>query len=202
MILLLSGWKKSGKDTGADYLINTYGFQRVSFADKLKEKVAQDFDVPLKYMHDQNLKELPLLQYPVESKDAFSEHVNNYMTGEHATVPCSNQKYHTPRSLCILMGSVMRSVDSNYWVKYAITGLDPDKNYVISDLRYKSEVAGVNGLYTGRVVSVRINRFDVNTSTDASENDLNDYNFDHVIENKGTLEEYLHKLDNLMKEIE
>ena len=42
VVLLLSGWSTSGKDTVAALLQTYYGFQRYAFADILKEIVAED----------------------------------------------------------------------------------------------------------------------------------------------------------------
>lgn len=45
MLLGLCGLKGSGKDTVGAYLVKEHGFERKSFADKLKESVAALFDV-------------------------------------------------------------------------------------------------------------------------------------------------------------
>jgi dephospho-CoA kinase len=37
MIIGLSGYARSGKDTAADHLVNEYGFTRYSFAAPMKE---------------------------------------------------------------------------------------------------------------------------------------------------------------------
>ena len=37
MIIGLSGYARSGKDTVAETLVNEYGFKRVAFADKIKD---------------------------------------------------------------------------------------------------------------------------------------------------------------------
>ena len=49
-------------------------------------------------------------------------------------------------------------------------------------------------------ITIRINRFDTTESKDASENDLNDAKFDYVVENRGTLEEYLNKIKQIINE--
>lgn len=43
MIYCVSGFIGSGKDTVADYLVDTYGFSRASYADTLKDSVAAVF---------------------------------------------------------------------------------------------------------------------------------------------------------------
>lgn len=131
------------------------------------------------------------------------------------------QLYWTRRAMQILEGSSKRTVDSNYWVKRAINEIDvvsnpnnygpnkrviysggelfrPVENFVITDLRYKSEVEPLRAAFGKDLLTVRINRFDSAESTDPSENDLNDYKFDVVIENKGSLEEFLDKVKELV----
>lgn len=222
-VVAISGWAKSGKDTSADYLVSN-GYKRVAFADILKEMVAEQYSIPLQSCHNQDLKEKPLEQYPVMPKDAFSLAIakllfNEFRTidGRKATEPYIDpsgaflgsmydksgggivQLYWTPRALCILEGSIKRSVDSSYWVGRAIQKIDKatqeGHNVVISDLRYRSETAQLRQALNKNLTTVRINRFDSTPSTDASENDLNDSKFDVTIENRGTLDDLIFKLD-------
>lgn len=56
MILLLSGWSTSGKDAIANLLCKKYVFRRLAFADPLKEMVAEEYNIPLAYLHDEERK--------------------------------------------------------------------------------------------------------------------------------------------------
>jgi hypothetical protein len=222
-VVAISGWAKSGKDTSADYLISN-GYKRVAFADVLKEMVAEQYSIPLQYCHNQDLKEKPLEQYPVMPKDAFSLAISKLLFNEFRTIDGRKaaepyidpsgaflgsmydkaggaivQLYWTPRALCILEGSIKRSVDSSYWVGRAIQKIDKalqeGHNVVISDLRYRSETDQLRQAFNKNLTTVRINRFDSTPSTDASENDLNNSKFDVTIENRGTLDNLIFKLD-------
>lgn len=222
-VVAISGWAKSGKDTSADYLISN-GYKRVAFADILKEMVAEQYSIPLQYCHNQDLKEKPLEQYPVMPKDAFSLAIAKLLFNEFRTIDGRKaaepyidpsgaflgsmydkggggvvQLYWTPRALCILEGSIKRSVDSSYWVGLAIQKIDKHiqegNNVVISDLRYRSETDQLRQAFNKNLTTVRINRFDSTPSTDASENDLNNSKFDVTIENRGTLDNLIFKLD-------
>jgi hypothetical protein len=188
-LILLSGWAGSGKDSVADYL-RERGYGKLSFADALKAQVAQQYNIPLDWFYDRYLKETPLLQYPVVSTDGFSEHVNTFMASEHAT--CRAQKYHTPRSLCILEGSVKRSVEPDYWVKKTFESLHRGSNYVVADWRYRSEYEALKHLAP---ITIRINRFETTQSTDPSERDLDTFvAYDHIIKNDSTLENLFEKI--------
>lgn len=231
-IIAISGWKKSGKDTAGEVLINEHGFKRVSFAGPLKAKVAADFNMTREEQDNQDLKEQPLLDYPVIPKDKFALNLVKFMYKEfrdakgripydlhidpsgavlgvmnyHSFISQSEelgQLYWTRRAMQILEGSGKRTVDSNYWVKQAVREVDNfnkigvDK-FVITDLRFKSEVESLRAAFGKELVTVRVNRFDRTESVDPSERDLDNYNFDITIENKGTLEEFLTKVKGLV----
>lgn len=232
--IAISGWKRSGKDTAAERLINNHDFCRVAFADPLKDMVAEEFKIERSYCDDPKFKEAPLLQYPVMPKDDFSLNIAKMMYKEFRTeeghppmdyhVDASGafigvlgrdarQLYWTPRALCILKGSVNRSVDSSYWVGRALEYIqseleDPSCNssgawhegVVVSDLRYRSEVEQLRNALGKNLLTVRVNRFEDCQSSDPSERDLDNYKFDVVLDNKGTLEEFLVKVDKLIKE--
>jgi len=212
-VIAVSGYKGSGKDTVANYLVKEHSFKREAFADKLKNMVADTYKIPYASVYEQNLKELPLLEYPVESKDKFTAAIHDILKGEFAEL--EGKLYWTPRALCILEGSIKRAVNSSYWVESVISSIKSTRAYesyandvcgangisdkfVISDLRYKSEVEQLRAAFGKELVTVRINRFDSSPSTDASERDLDDYEFNEVIDNKGTLEELFQKINKII----
>ena len=56
ILVLLSGWSQSGKDSVAKILVESYTFQRFAFADPIKEEVAAAHKIPLEWCHDQKKK--------------------------------------------------------------------------------------------------------------------------------------------------
>lgn len=238
-VIAISGWKRSGKDASAQYLIDNKGFKRVAFADPLKDRVAEEYKVPRAHCDDPQFKEAAIEKYPVIPKDAYTLSVAKMMYKEFRTLSGKmpmdyhvdasgaflgvmgrhvEQLYWTPRALCILKGSINRSVDSSYWVGAAIdmvkgniqyhacADLELTKqreaklnNFVISDLRYRSEVEQLRSAFGKDLITVRINRFDDCASNDPSERDLDTAKFDVVIENKGSLEELYSKIEELVK---
>ena len=232
-VIAISGWKRSGKDTAANELINKHGYTRVAFADLLKDMVAKEYDIPRTHCDDPDYKEAPILHLPVTPKDAFTLNMANLLFNEFRTAggqqamepyvdPSGTflgvmgrhveQLYWTPRALCILKGSVNRAVRSDFWVQAAIFAIEdqmhhtpqinPDigDTFVISDLRYRSEVEQLRQAFGKNLVTVRVNRFDTVATTDPSERDLDNYNFDVTLENKGTIEEFVEKVNKLTKE--
>jgi len=219
-VIAISGWKRSGKDTLAEFLVKDFNFRRIGFADPLKDMVAQEYDIPRDHLDNPSYKEAPLTQYPVDPKDDFSKKMTDIMFGEfrnlqgkksnHGSFVSSKlageKLYWTPRALAILKGSVNRSVASDYWVRTAVNKIafdttHPEQLYVISDLRYKSEMALLRAFFGDNLVTIRVNRFTHSESTDPSERDLDDAQFDHVIENKGTLDEFLTKFKSLLSNL-
>lgn len=201
-IICISGWKGSGKDTVANYLAE-FGVKRIGFADPLKDLVSELFGVKRRLMDDQAEKEQPIMYMPVQAKDGFSKTVTDFMTKEFKAgqFDLAPTKYWTPRALCILVGSCMRSANPDFWVEKAVTKTEPGKVYTIADCRYKNEIEALKR--TGaNIISVRINRFDTSPSVDPSERDLDDYPFDIVIENKGTVEELLTSVKELYESIQ
>jgi hypothetical protein len=191
-IIAISGWKRSGKDTVAEYLRDNFGAKRLAFADPLKHLVSDLFGIDRRNIDNPSKKEAPILTLPVLARDAFSQTVTEFMTKEFRDDQGRNygnsSMYWTPRALCILIGSAMRSADPDYWVKKAVSQAEPGQLYVISDARYKNEINSLKA--TGaNVITLRINRFDTSPSNDPSERDLDNFEFDSVISNRGTLDD-------------
>ncbi len=190
-LVALSGWRGSGKDTTAAHLVQKYGYRQLSFAAKLKDQVAGQFGVPRDHLDSPTHKESPLSAFPVISTDTFSEVLHNLLRAELAS------GYWTPRALCILIGSLHRSVDPNHWVRTVAREVidNPNQNYVISDMRYKSE-ADTLRILIPQLVTVRINRFETINTTEASERDLDNYKFDIQLSNTGSIERLHDEIDN------
>jgi hypothetical protein len=125
MIVGIIGLINSGKSTIANILVEDYGFIKVSFADTLKDAVAAIFGWPRE-----------LLQGDTEASRQWREQVDEYW---------SNVIGHpvTPRWVLQHIGTdVMREhFHKNIWVHSLMKKLsDANKNYVISDVRFRNEV--------------------------------------------------------------
>lgn len=212
-IVALSGWKGSGKDLVAEYLVEKYGFTRIAFADPLKDTVSQQFNLERKSIDNRFQKEEALLDLPVSPKDAFSLNLSNFLLGEFVFADGSKptpeqmgayltfgglvdsvrfqedfgQLYWTRRALCILEGSSKRTADSEFWIKRAVSNMSEGGRYVISDARFKNEMLTLAKLVPNALTIVRIERFESSTSNDPSERDLDNYPFPFTINNKASL---------------
>lgn len=187
-IIAISGWRRAGKDTIANYLVSNYGYTKVSFANALKDEVARKYGLGMDQLHDQDLKEKPLLQYPAIPSDAFSTEIHRMLASE------LRSGYWTPRALCILEGSMARSVAANHWVRQVYESMEPTTKYVISDLRYRTEADTLKALFPReQLMIMRVNRFETIDTNEASERDMDQYKFDLVIGNSSSTVESLHQ---------
>jgi len=171
-----------GKDTAADYLEKKYPgrVKRVAFADKLK-KIAMDlFGLTWSQCYGS--------QQEKESVDP---------------------RYGlTPREILQSIGEKMREIWPAIWVDTVFNATLPQLQeegfdiFVISDVRYPNEGDKVHD--HGGVV-VKINRPGSGVTVGqahTSETSMQNYeDFDFVIENNGSLEEFYSKVDQMMGEI-
>lgn len=170
MIIGINGKKGSGKDTIGEYLVDNYGFTRLSFADALKRMCSDLYNIDLDCFYNVDLKEVPLVEH--------------------------NNK--TPRWVLQNTAELFRQIEPDYWVKSVISQVKNGNNYVICDLRHKNEVDYLD--VTMKVV--RENTPYNNEDDHISENDLNDFNFDIVIQNDDSLTDLYKKIDYIMKKDE
>lgn len=225
MIVCISGWKQNGKDMLAGYLIENYGANRVSFADPLKDMAAEEYGIDRASLDDQDRKEKPLLNLPVDPQDGFSRMIAEFLVKEFRSITGvqpvgftyqdgmflgilsapegTNTSllpvYWTPRALAIFKGSGNRSVRSNYWVQKAIEkAQNSEKMVVISDLRFKSEMNQIKEAFGEKALFLRVQRFETSPSSDPSERDLDDALFDGYIDNSGTKEESFKQLEEVL----
>lgn len=245
-VIAISGYKRSGKDTAAEYLVDVHGFVRAAFADVLKDMVAEEYGVIRSHMDDPEYKERPIMHLPVTPKDDFTLGLARMLftefrtsAGLQALEPYEDpsgaflgvmgrhveQLYWTPRALCILKGSVNRAVATDYWVSRTIsditsqttsnTGLrvtgnlsnvraevvkeNEEKYFVISDLRYRSEINQLREAFGNDLITVRVDRFDTVNSTDPSEKDLDNTPHDVILSNKTDLKDFYASIENLVK---
>ena len=226
-VVALSGWKGSGKDLVAEYLVEKYGFSRVAFADPLKDTVSAQFNIDRKSIDNRFIKESAILSLPVDPKDSYSRNLSGFLLGEFVfeddTKLASGdlellsrmgdskfdyikltygQLYWTRRALCILEGSTKRTADPEYWIKQACLQMKSGGRYVVSDARFTNEILTLAQLLPNALTTVRIDRFKESSSSDPSERDLDDFPFPFIINNKitenKTIEDVYSQVDGIM----
>ena len=169
-VLLLSGWSGSGKDAVASILIRKHGFQRIAFADILKEIVAAEYNFPLEWAHAEAGKRQIL------------------------------QNGKTVRETIIQRGQEIRAEkgDPGFFarqVAHKIQQLPEPSSIVISDWRFPVELETlVQELPQVEILKIRIQRLNQDSSPvqdNYTEHQLDNANFDIRLHNPGTTLEEL-----------
>ena len=183
MIIGLSGYARSGKDTVADILVKEAGFIRVAFADKLRETLyALNPTVTWDYKHG--------LKYNAKATSTVQSVIDEFgwdgvkSTGWGTAIRTLLQRMGTEVGRNIL--------GENIWVDATFFDLDVTKNYVISDARFRNEAKAITTV-GGEVW--RVTRPGVEPANDhISEIGLDTWPFNRIIYNDGTLDDLKRKV--------
>lgn len=169
MIIAFGHKAQTGKDTAGDYLVKNYGFTRIAFADKLKRMCSL------------------LTGIPFEEFFGEAKHTYNEVWGM------------THREMAQQMGTeaIRNGFHEDAWAIAALSNLDPNKDYVITDMRFPNEANFVRK-YGGKLV--RIDRdtkdYDIDR-THSSETSLDDFDdWDLILDNNGRLYEFYNDIDH------
>lgn len=146
-------------------------YKTVAFADILKAVLTFIFNIEdIKMLNDEMFKTSPN-SLEIKAEDG---HVLTY------------------RELLQRFGTeVGRSIDPDLWIKSTFNYMEPEGNYIITDVRFKNEAKVC--LDKGAVL-IRINR-ETENMEHQSEHDMDDFkDYTHIIDNNGTLEELIDKV--------
>ena len=163
MIIGLSGYARSGKDSVAQLLCLNYDFHRVSFADPIREAIIT-------------------LNPKLDSITHVSHRVSDYGW------EVAKQDPEIRRLLQFMGTEVGRKMfGENIWIDMAFKQAAEYPRVVIADVRFPNEADAIKE--RGGIVW-RINRHGLNAvNQHKSEHAMDNYMFDHVIYNDGSLEE-------------
>jgi hypothetical protein len=176
MIIGLSGYARSGKDTAADRLVNDHGFTRHSFAAPMKEAM--------------------YILNPIVSSDSIGNFRYQGLVDVYGLDSAKESNPEIRRLLQVFGTEVGRSMfGNNFWVDLTLNNIK-EGNVVISDVRFKNEADAIKKA-GGQVW--RINRNGIGPVTDhSSEIDLDDYNFDYIIDNDYSVMDLHNVIDMLL----
>ena len=181
MIIGLSGYARSGKDTVANYLIENHGFTRLAFADPMREAL---------YALNPSLGTSRLSLQEVIDEHSWDGYKDT-LFGEEIRVLLQRMGTEVGREM----------FGEHFWVDYLLNkALDIKGDVVISDVRFLNEAEAIHQA-NGQVW--RVNRPGIEAANShASEIQMDSFsNFDVVITNDTTIEELFLELTGLMKGI-
>lgn len=185
-IIGLSGYARSGKDEAAKVLVEEYGFIRIAFADKLREVLyALNPAVAPSKEHDGvvHLREvIDVYTWNGYKETAFGPEIRRLL-----------QRLGTEAGRETLWDSI--------WVDAAFANVPDDAKVVVTDCRFANEASAI--VDKGGEIW-RISRFGIgpavgeNGVVHKSETSLDGWDFDRVITNDGTLEEFHNKIRTMV----
>lgn len=208
MIIGISGFIGSGKDTVADYLIRFKGFQRMSYAGPLKDAVAAIFNW-----------DRELLEGNTKHSREWRDQIDPWWA-DRLNIP-----HLTPRWVLQHWGTEVgrRAFHDDIWIASIENKLRETKNdIVISDCRFPNELKSIKraGGLTIRVsrgtnpvwydAAVDFSKGFYSPGYKAAMNVLESFNvhaseyssvgleYDHYIDNNGTIDELHRKIDSIV----
>ncbi len=180
MLIGLNGSKGSGKGTVGEYLVENYGFTRLSFADKLKQSAGLLFGLdPVMWDEWKNDPDITVVikRVAVPLKEMSARYfLQRYGTESHRNV-----------------------FGDDFWVDALLKDFDPfdGQNYVITDARFANELKRIRQL-GGYNVSIRRRR-DVSEDSHVSEAPPPPIYIDAWIDNDGTFQRLYNQVDTFVR---
>lgn len=174
-----NGKKGSGKDTAGKYLVEQYGYERLSFATDLKRSAAAALGLPAEETTFEQWKNNPnariILQ--VDGVEIVNISVREYL------------QFYGAEAHRDIFGA-------DFWTRILIDNLEPHGRYVITDARFVNECTAVRAV-TGTIVVIERDGTD-SDDTHASEAALPDDLVNTTLYNNGTIIDLHGMLDAYM----
>ena len=172
LIVAFTGSAGSGKDTAGNFLKEEYGFEKMAFADPLKNGIAELFAIDREVLDNNILKERPIKEW------------NN----------------HSPRKLMQWLGTdvLRKEICDEFFLNHMAIRLNKSNanNIVITDVRFDIEAEFIRWL-GGSIIQIKreYNPLRGSTVSHVSEKGIKSDLIDFVVENNGTYEQLFEKLD-------
>ena len=172
-IIAVCGYKRSGKDTIAEYLTNNYNYNHYKITDKLRKVVQLLF----------NLNDNDYEKNKEENDDRWD------------TTPRKMMQFIGTEVFQYKIQELIPNIGRNFWIKSLLSDelLDNIKNnnhkIVISDLRFLHEYENLKQLKIPLVVIKVTNKNIKNIDNHISETEHLKIPIDYEIENNGTIED-------------
>lgn len=180
MLIGLAGYARSGKDTVGGILVDKHQFHVKAFADLMRASA---------------LALNPIIGYENRPCDPRVVRYVDLLeqVGYERAKECDEVREFLQR-----VGTEMgrKVFGKDFWVERAFTHMNPDLHWAITDVRFINEAQAILD-HQGSVI--RINRPGYGAANDhISEHELDDWVFDVVIDNDGTIPELAAKVQELV----
>lgn len=169
MIIGLSGYAQSGKDTVANILVEQYGYKRIAFADPIRD-LLYEMDPPVTVGAGSEKHTVGLQNYvDVYGWDGAKQNP-------------------IVRSMLQNLGVGARKVfGDTFWIYQALSDVAPQDKVVVSDVRFVNEADWIQ-TFSGQIWRIkRVGTDAVNEHV--SESEMDGYPVNQIFVNNGTIED-------------
>ena len=195
MIIGISGKAQSGKDTVCKMIVYTLWYY--NYSQRLKPFGIEHYNTTYERFGD--IIDFTPHWYKTSFANKLKQCLSNILNVSISKFEDNEFKKSevewlgiTVRELLQKFGTAIRNeVSDDFWVKACLNNLEEGDDYLITDVRFKSEAKGIKDL---EGIIVRVNREGAGAGNHISEIDLDDYSFDYVINNDGSMEDLLLKV--------
>lgn len=187
MLIVVTGKKRSGKDTLGDYLVQRYGFVKTpALADPFKKVACEWFGWDERHLNGE-LKEMidPVWGFsPREFFQVFGTEIMKQDLGR-----------RFPRYASTVGDSIWARVFLNWYTK------QPKGDYVLTDMRFPEEYDMLSSL--PHVIFIKTVSDRSPSDTHTSEQHIDEFDVDYTIVNNGygTLDVYHEMIDEVMEDL-
>jgi hypothetical protein len=195
MIIAITGYKGSGKDTIADYIADVCNFGHVNFADSLREAMRIINPVVGSIVSDISV----VSAVSGQRKETVVDFVRyNDAVETYGYTDAKNIFPEIRRILQVFATDWARNqVDYNFWINLWMENFNPYSDYVISDLRFENEEIFLRSLVDKNidVYIIRVIRTGYNGDDHESEKSIARIQQDHIIYNTSDIDSMLKQVD-------
>jgi dephospho-CoA kinase len=179
-IICIAGFKRTGKDTAANFISENYGYQHVKIARAIKELI--------KY----------LFMLDEEDVEENKEIVNS----EWQVTPRYLMQTIGTELFQFKLSEYMPHIGRNFWIIRFIKQLNDNEKYVVSDLRFSHEFTSLKEKYGEKMIVIRINNtIIVQNDTHVSENEFLQIPADYIVDNNSDIESYLNQIKLILDKL-
>lgn len=201
MIIGISGHKTSGKSTAAiilQYLASKSTDNFLDFANK-NEQIRNEISGLKIKLFAYKLKQIVSLLIGCSMEDLENgEFKETYLDDKWTIFKNDCEEKLSPRILLQKIGTDLfrEQIHPDIWVNALFSDFNEKCNWIISDTRFLNEAEMIK---KNNGIIIRINRVEADNKSDLhkSETELDNYNFDYVIDNNGSMAELIKKIKKL-----